>query len=90
MTTLEKKLEGKKNVASGVLNQAKGVVREQLGNLSNDDATRLAGKKDQIVGKLQRDYGDSWAVHNSNWVLLGTAVTTFLALLTFLYARKQA
>jgi len=35
------------NVVSGRLTQAKGIVLEQLGNISNDERMRLAGRKDQ-------------------------------------------
>ena len=62
MTTLEKQIEEKRTLVNGMLKQAKGIAQEQWSNLSNDE-------KDQVVGKLQRDYGNSWAVRNSDWVL---------------------
>lgn len=90
MTTLEINVEEKQNVLDGKLTQAKGVVREQLGSLQNADLTRLAGKKDQVVGHIQANYGNSWLVRHSNWVLLGTAVVFLGTLLTVLLKRKRS
>ena len=39
--------------------QMKGKVREQWGNLTDDDLDVIAGKRDQLLGKLQNRYG--WA-----------------------------
>lgn len=36
---------------------AKGKVREQWGELTDDDLDVIAGKRDQLVGKLQTRYG---------------------------------
>lgn len=83
---LEEKIDGKRNVVNGRLTQAKGIVKEKWGELSHDDSARLAGKKDQVVGKLQADYGDSWIVRHRNWVLLGTAVTAVIA---FIFLRNS-
>ena len=79
-------IDRRQTVFNGRLTQAKGVVREQLGNLTNNDNLRKAGKKDQVVGTLQANYGNSWFVRNSNLVLIGTAVATVLALL---FARRR-
>ena len=35
----------------------KGKVKEQWGKLTDDDLTTIAGKKDQLSGKLQERYG---------------------------------
>ncbi len=67
------------NVVSGRLTQAKGIVMEQLGNVANDERMKLVGKRDQIAGQLQADYGDSWLVRNRGWLLLSTAVAAIAA-----------
>lgn len=88
MTTLNVQLDKEQKMAHGKLTQAKGVVREQLGNLQNDELMRLAGKKDQMVGQLQANYGDSWVVRHSGWVLLGTAVAFVSAVLALRFTRS--
>jgi len=35
---------------------AKGKVKEQWGKLTDDDLDRIAGKRDQLVGKIQNSY----------------------------------
>jgi uncharacterized protein YjbJ (UPF0337 family) len=37
--------------------QAKGKVKEQWGKLTDDDLDRIAGKRDQLLGKIQNSYG---------------------------------
>jgi uncharacterized protein YjbJ (UPF0337 family) len=37
--------------------QWKGKVREQWGKITDDDLDRIAGKRDQLVGKVQETYG---------------------------------
>lgn len=70
------------NVVNGRLTQAKGIVLEQLGNISNDERMRLVGKKDQMAGKIQATYGDKWLVRNRGWLLLSAvaAVAAFIFL----------
>ena len=41
----------------GKWKQVKGSVREQWGKLTDDDIDRIAGRKDQLVGKIQERYG---------------------------------
>lgn len=36
---------------------AKGKVREQWGELTDDDLDVIAGKRDQLIGALQKRYG---------------------------------
>ena len=36
---------------------AKGKVREQWGELTDDDLDTIAGKRDQLVGAIQKRYG---------------------------------
>ena len=37
--------------------QVKGKIKEQWGKLTDDDLDVIAGKKDQLVGTLQKKYG---------------------------------
>jgi uncharacterized protein YjbJ (UPF0337 family) len=74
------------NVVNGRLTQAKGIVLEQLGNISHDDRMRLVGKKDQIVGRIQATYGDKWLVRNRGWLLISTAVAAIAA---FIFLRNS-
>jgi uncharacterized protein YjbJ (UPF0337 family) len=41
----------------GNCKQVKGKVKEQWGKITDDDIDRIAGKRDQLVGKLQNSYG---------------------------------
>ena len=41
----------------GQWKQVTGKVKEKWGKLTDDDLTAIAGKKDQLVGKLQERYG---------------------------------
>lgn len=36
--------------------QAKGKIKEQWGELTDDDLMQIDGKKDQLIGKLQERY----------------------------------
>ncbi|MES3034336.1 MAG: CsbD family protein [Gemmatimonadota bacterium] len=42
---------------AGNWKNAKGKVREQWGELTDDDLDVIAGKRDQLVGKIQARYG---------------------------------
>jgi uncharacterized protein YjbJ (UPF0337 family) len=37
--------------------QFKGAVREKWGELTDDDLDRIAGNREQLVGRLQERYG---------------------------------
>ena len=41
----------------GQWNQAKGQLKSKWAKLTDDDLDNAAGKKDQLVGKLQQRYG---------------------------------
>jgi uncharacterized protein YjbJ (UPF0337 family) len=41
----------------GVWKQSKGKFREKWGKLTDDDLEVIAGKRDQLVGRLQERYG---------------------------------
>lgn len=45
------------DIFQGRWNQIKGKVREKWGQLTDDDFTQIAGKKDQLVGRVQERYG---------------------------------
>ncbi|GAB1420270.1 hypothetical protein MASR2M15_03600 [Anaerolineales bacterium] len=39
------------------MNQFSGCVREQWGKLTDDDLEQIAGKRDQLAGRIQERYG---------------------------------
>jgi uncharacterized protein YjbJ (UPF0337 family) len=41
----------------GKWKEMKGRVRAKFGKLTDDDLETIAGKKDQLVGRLQQRYG---------------------------------
>ena len=41
----------------GKWKQLKGAVKQKWGKLTDDDLDIIAGKKDQLIGKLQEKYG---------------------------------
>jgi uncharacterized protein YjbJ (UPF0337 family) len=43
----------------GKWNEFKGKARERWGKLTDDDLERVAGKRDQLVGIVQQQYGRS-------------------------------
>ena len=43
----------------GSWKQFKGKVKEKWGKLTDDDLTTIAGQRDQLLGKLQQQYGFS-------------------------------
>lgn len=45
------------DIAEGNWKQIKGKVREQWGKLTDSDLDQIAGKKDQLVGRIQERYG---------------------------------
>lgn len=45
------------NRLQGEWKQVRGKVQEQWGKLTNDDLDVIAGKRDQLVGRLQERYG---------------------------------
>lgn len=42
---------------AGSWKEMKGRAKEKWGELTNDDLDRIEGKRDQMVGLLQRKYG---------------------------------
>lgn len=47
------------DIFEGNWKQLKGKMREKWGKLTDDDWDTVAGKKDQLLGKLQERYGYS-------------------------------
>jgi uncharacterized protein YjbJ (UPF0337 family) len=47
------------DIVDGKWKQMRGQVRKWWGKLTDDDLDVIAGKRDQLVGKLQEKYG--WA-----------------------------
>ena len=45
------------DIIEGNWTQTKGKVKEQWGKLTDDDLTKISGKRDQLAGKLQERYG---------------------------------
>ena len=45
------------DIVKGNWAQLKGKVREEWGDLTDNEYEEIAGKKDQLVGKLQERYG---------------------------------
>ena len=41
----------------GEWKQVRGKVKEQWGKLTDDDLQRIEGKRDQLVGAVQKRYG---------------------------------
>lgn len=46
-----------KDTFEGNWKQLKGKAREQWGKLTDDDLDVIAGKRDQLAGRLQERYG---------------------------------
>jgi uncharacterized protein YjbJ (UPF0337 family) len=46
-----------KDTFKGNWNEFKGKVKEQWGKLTDNDITEIDGKRDQLLGKLQKTYG---------------------------------
>jgi uncharacterized protein YjbJ (UPF0337 family) len=87
MKNLDTKLQGKRNTAAGTLNQVKGVAREKLGKATNNPQMQWSGKKDQVVGTLQKNVGNSWAFRHKNSLMAFTAVAA-LAATVFYFANR--
>ena len=45
------------NRLMGEWKQMRGKLQEQWGRLTNDDLDVIAGKRDQLIGRLQERYG---------------------------------
>jgi uncharacterized protein YjbJ (UPF0337 family) len=45
------------DIVEGKWTQAAGVAKTKWGKLTDDDIQAIAGKRDQLIGKLQERYG---------------------------------
>jgi uncharacterized protein YjbJ (UPF0337 family) len=45
------------DIAEGNWKQLKGKVKEQWADLTDDDLTKIEGKRDQLIGRVQERYG---------------------------------
>jgi len=55
--TLSKEIFMNWDRVEGNWKQAKGKIKEQWGNLTDDHLDKISGKRDQLVGKIQESYG---------------------------------
>jgi uncharacterized protein YjbJ (UPF0337 family) len=42
---------------AGNWKQLRGIAKEKWGRLTDDDLDRMAGQRDQLIGRLQEHYG---------------------------------
>ena len=59
------------DVIAGNWKQLTGKVKEQWGKLTDDDITKIAGKRDQLEGSLQEKYGyekDKASAEVDRWI----------------------
>lgn len=54
-------MAGMKDYLKGNWNQIKGKLKQNYGELTDDDLTYQEGKEDQLIGKLQEKLGKSKA-----------------------------
>lgn len=48
-----------KDIFEGGWKQIKGKAKQKWGDLTDDDLDRIAGKRDELVGRIQGRYGKS-------------------------------
>lgn len=48
-----------RDIAQGMWKQVKGKVREQWGQLTDDEIDQMQGRYERLVGKIQEKYGRS-------------------------------
>lgn len=89
MTLRKTQLKSKRNAVVGTLNQVKGVAREKLGHATHNPKMQLAGKKDQIVGTLQKSVGNSWAYRHKNFLFMGFTAAAALTAAVYYYMNRD-
>jgi len=58
------------DILMGKWKQLKGKIKEQWGDLTDDEIDKLEGRKDRLIGALQERYGmskDEAARQANNW-----------------------
>lgn len=45
------------DIFKGKWKELKGKLKQKWGDLTDDDITRIEGKKDELIGTLQKKYG---------------------------------
>ena len=50
-------MDANKDMMQGKWHELKGQVKQQWGKLTDDDLTRLSGKREELTGVLQQRYG---------------------------------
>jgi uncharacterized protein YjbJ (UPF0337 family) len=89
MTIKNTQLKSKRNAVAGTLNQIKGVARERWGHVTNNPKMQLAGKKDQVVGTLQKTVGNSWGYRHKNFLLVAFTTAAALTAAVFYYLNRD-
>ena len=46
-----------RDIIEGNWKELKGTVKERWGKLTDDDLDKIAGKRDKLIGSLQKAYG---------------------------------
>jgi uncharacterized protein YjbJ (UPF0337 family) len=46
-----------KDILEGKWNEMKGKVKQQWGDLTDDDISQVQGSYEQLLGKIQKSYG---------------------------------
>jgi uncharacterized protein YjbJ (UPF0337 family) len=46
-----------KDIFKGNWDQLKGKIKQQWGKLTDDDLTKVSGKRDELIGRLRERYG---------------------------------
>lgn len=57
--TKREKLKAQQQVEEGLWNQFTGRIQEAWGSLTDDDLSRFEGRRDQLVGKIQKTTGEA-------------------------------
>jgi uncharacterized protein YjbJ (UPF0337 family) len=83
MKNVGTELNSKRNAVSGTVKQAKGLAREKIVQVKHDPKMRLAGKKDQVVGTLQKNIGSSWGYKNRGFLAAFTTIAAVLAVMIY-------
>lgn len=82
MSINTEKLEQVEETIAGRLTEAKGVAREQWGKITDDNLEQLAGRKDQVAGRMQAELaGKQWLNKRNLALTLGSVAIAIIAAL---------